>query len=1358
MTDNTCPGAGCQGDGPCRFCWDSKDSDAYRNGYKQCPPKKPDELELPCGGIYDTAKYQYNLKNVKTPSFDYNKYPTSSNPTEYNTIINKINNSSVQLVNDPRYFYSSSSTNGVGRDVNGNLIDSTGIIEKGLGLTSNKDGYNQLNKYVLTYAVGHPYYNKNSWGYIKSNSNWQDYVKDKATNIKSVLKQLDPKITKDQVLLVQGNNKPYSLGGQSFYQFKGIVVRHGGILLIEDNNITIKTEFILVESGGLLQAGSQFGNSDNMYNNNYPFGSDKDTGKYRFKNKLKIILTNPDYGYKYMGAVASQYSYKVYYPGVNLDIMTDYTGNSNHFSNRFGAKVVAVGFNGNYQLCGTVGIPKSYKGTWSANVINDKCKYQKNFIDEQSLMTWFDENDVNQKKEAIATNVETSYSQLWLRLRGCVYYRNSNKIFLDPRDVGEKYLSEWKPGSQIVITCKTKEFTNSKDWVGMVPLWVDNDNESDRLENLKANNDFIKFWKDKGVDKSDGVEVATIKSINKKTGQIDLLSPLQFNHDSRRIILTRKTDPKYIIVDTNLHVCLLTKNILITSEFSNTREKQPGCNIFSSNEPHKHNNNSIVKGKFNGPGGHVVCNYESDRKDKEVYGECYKHLSESDKKKSRHMFCRDKKPDKIQRGHWIFGTSQKSGCNAIHGGHQMFRYGSSVRLDGVEMKYLGTPSNFGTIGQYPVHFHMAGHTKSFKEYLPKNSSIGSIKIKKDNIINPKGDFYIDKIYCRESEVRNCSIWCSFGRYVTIHGSYEINIKNTVGFLCYGSGYFVEDGVEINNTFEHTTAIACLTSSKHKYWNPLPIYPGVSSDLAVASSYWFKNNQNRCFRNLASNSPAPIIAMWAVPQDITKLRGPSTVCLGDEQLKLPGLATRGNALGYQSVGGLNQDNKTNEKNDVMKFSTNTGCWMPDYFIKSKSYGENDSRCATFAFANCENPYNLWSENIIYCMLGGLSEFPEALGMHLGDFEGCGPFGTSNGPHIGIGSNHNEYSKKEGVPQFLAHNANNSCTDSIAQCTYFTTKWGGSQGKHYPFKPINDNELDKLNKSNYKPVTIANGSHSDTIPKIFSNWLTFNLGPNAGNLWGGSGWVKSSPGWLINCCFLDNGGGSYSTNPGCGDSAGSFDKKDTTIFSMTCGDDHNAYTNAYFIIHNLITNGGVGLPPNPTIISGSNTFIDKNAKLVSIEYNASDGNNNFSSPHDYYFPDFNPLDIFNTDFWKDQKVFNENKVRLNDMKNNKLYYVDKGKVSSSTNFNKWHNTRKYPFICDKNNNLFKISNSAMSQHNTNNPEWLDIVGNSQTGHFLSKYARNYLGNKMCKDLSKIIGCRDPPQGNKWKKIRSGSEKMC
>ena len=95
-------------------------------------------------------------------------------------------------------------------------------------------------------------------------------------------------------------------------------MRHGATLFINDQSTRIRTQFILIESGGLFQAGSKWNNS------------------YRFQSPLSIILTHPKEGYSANKNVASQYSYTVYAPGVKrvekdqLGITT-YLGNQNPF-------------------------------------------------------------------------------------------------------------------------------------------------------------------------------------------------------------------------------------------------------------------------------------------------------------------------------------------------------------------------------------------------------------------------------------------------------------------------------------------------------------------------------------------------------------------------------------------------------------------------------------------------------------------------------------------------------------------------------------------------------------------------------------------------------------------------------------------------------------------------------------------------------------------------------------------------------------------------------------------------------------------------------------------------------------------
>jgi len=65
------------------------------------------------------------------------------------------------------------------------------------------------------------------------------------------------------------------------------------------------------------------------------------------------------------------------------------------------------------------------------------------------------------------------------------------------------------------------------------------------------------------------------------------------------------------------------------------------------------------------------------------------------------------------------------------------------------------------------------------------------------------------------------------------------------------------------------------------------------------------------RNVACCSPPPVIAVWYVPQLIGALRGPSSVCIGNEELDLPSIASEGCAVGGHFMG-LNTNNENNAK--------------------------------------------------------------------------------------------------------------------------------------------------------------------------------------------------------------------------------------------------------------------------------------------------------------------------------------------------------------------------------------------------------------------------------------------------------------
>ncbi|MEM7008481.1 MAG: hypothetical protein AAF462_05030, partial [Thermodesulfobacteriota bacterium] len=94
------------------------------------------------------------------------------------------------------------------------------------------------------------------------------------------------------------------------------------------------------------------------------------------------------------------------------------------------------------------------------------------------------------------------------------------------------------------------------------------------------------------------------------------------------------------------------------------------------------------------------------------------------------------------------------------GGQTMFRQGfQKVHIQGVEFYQLGQG---GRKGRYPVHYHLARRV-------------------------PDGTF-----------ARDNSIHDSMTRWVTIHGSQNIELSRNVGFMSIGHGYYLEDGTETDN--------------------------------------------------------------------------------------------------------------------------------------------------------------------------------------------------------------------------------------------------------------------------------------------------------------------------------------------------------------------------------------------------------------------------------------------------------------------------------------------------------------------------------------------------------------------------------
>lgn len=137
-------------------------------------------------------------------------------------------------------------------------------------------------------------------------------------------------------------------------------------------------------------------------------------------------------------------------------------------------------------------------------------------------------------------------------------------------------------------------------------------------------------------------------------------------------------------------------------------------------------------------------------------------------------------------------------------GHTMFHHDSAGSISYAEFRHLGKRD---VLGKYSIHFHLCGSSM------------------------------------RGSSVIGASIWDSQNRWITIHGTDNLVVRDCVGYKSIGHGFFLEDGTETNNILDHNIAIYA------KQGKPLPkqVLP---FDLNLGAGFWWANCQNSFTRNVA----------------------------------------------------------------------------------------------------------------------------------------------------------------------------------------------------------------------------------------------------------------------------------------------------------------------------------------------------------------------------------------------------------------------------------------------------------------------------------------------------------------------------
>lgn len=139
-------------------------------------------------------------------------------------------------------------------------------------------------------------------------------------------------------------------------------------------------------------------------------------------------------------------------------------------------------------------------------------------------------------------------------------------------------------------------------------------------------------------------------------------------------------------------------------------------------------------------------------------------------------------------------------------GHTMYHRGSAGSISYAEFRHLGKKE---TLGRYSLHYHLCGNSM------------------------------------RGSSVVGASIWDSHNRWLTIHGTNYLVVRDVVGFQSAGHGFFMEDGTEVYNSLDRCLAIAAREAKRL----PKQVLP---FDQNEGAGFWWSNSLNSFTRNVAAD--------------------------------------------------------------------------------------------------------------------------------------------------------------------------------------------------------------------------------------------------------------------------------------------------------------------------------------------------------------------------------------------------------------------------------------------------------------------------------------------------------------------------
>ncbi|HEY8505352.1 MAG TPA: G8 domain-containing protein, partial [Gemmataceae bacterium] len=137
-------------------------------------------------------------------------------------------------------------------------------------------------------------------------------------------------------------------------------------------------------------------------------------------------------------------------------------------------------------------------------------------------------------------------------------------------------------------------------------------------------------------------------------------------------------------------------------------------------------------------------------------------------------------------------------------GHTMYHRYSSGSIRYARFAHLGKE---GVLGRYAIHYHLLGDTM------------------------------------RGSSLVGAAIVDSHNRWVTVHGTQYLVVRDCVGYQSVGHGYFLEDGTEVYNLLDRNLGVQAYRGKKL----PRQALPFDPNDGAA---FWWANGLNTLVRNVA----------------------------------------------------------------------------------------------------------------------------------------------------------------------------------------------------------------------------------------------------------------------------------------------------------------------------------------------------------------------------------------------------------------------------------------------------------------------------------------------------------------------------